>query len=353
MWAIRRTNKKAAERLAVPTEGPWGPLRCAAALFCVDPEVLLCYNIVQGEPVPQVVQKARQICGTGQDFEKVSVKIMVKIVTDSSCDISLQRCMELGVEMLPITVNFGEESYRANLDISNQEFYEKLAAAQELPHTAQITPAQFEKIFQPYKESGDEVVCLFISSQMSGTLQSARVAKNILGADNIFLPDTLHVTFALGLLVEEAVKMRDAGLSGAEIVAKIEELVPRVRLFAMIEDLKYLKMGGRLSSTSALVASILGICPIITLKDGLVEVVGKARGKKAAFAAIRKHVEKEPISGDYCVTMGHANAVENCQAFQAYVADLLKKREVHVQDIGSIVGTHAGPGAMGIAYIKK
>lgn len=278
---------------------------------------------------------------------------MVKIVTDSSCDISLERCAELGVELLPITVNFGEESYRANLDITNEEFYEKLATVQELPKTAQITPAQFEKIFQLYRESGDDVVCLFISSKMSGTLQSARVAKNILGADNILLPDTLNVTFALGLLVEEAVKMRDAGMTGAEIVTKIEELIPRIRLFAMIEDLKYLKMGGRLSATSALVASILGICPIITLKDGLVEVVGKARGKKAAFAAIRKCVEKEPISADYCVTLGHANVPENCKAFEGYMEDLLKKREIHVFSIGSIVGTHTGPGAVGLAYIKK
>ncbi len=278
---------------------------------------------------------------------------MVKILTDSSCDISLERCAELGVEMLPITVNFGEQSYRANLDITTEEFYDKLAAAQELPKTAQITPAQFEKIFQPYKDSGDDVVCLFISSKMSGTLQSARLAKNILGAENILLPDTLNVTFALGLLVEEAVKMRDAGMTGKEIVEKIEELVPRIRLFAMIEDLKYLKMGGRLSATSALVASILGICPIITLKDGLVEVVGKARGKKAAFAAIRKCVEKEPISADYCVTMGHAKCSETCKALEDYMGDLLKKREVHVSSIGSIVGTHTGPGAVGLAYIKK
>ena len=278
---------------------------------------------------------------------------MVKIVTDSSCDISPQRCAELGVEMLPITVNFGDTSYRANIDISNEEFFEKLSVAEELPKTAQITPNQFQEIFKPYQESGDDVVCLFISSKMSGTLQSARVAKNILGAENILLPDTLNVTFALGLLVEEAVKMRDAGMTGAEIVEKIEELIPRIRLFAMIEDLKYLKMGGRLSATSALVASILGICPIIALKDGLVEVVGKARGKKAAFAAIRKWVEKEPISSDYCVTMGHANVPENCKALQEFLGDLLKKREVHVCSIGSIVGTHTGPGAVGLAYIKK
>lgn len=278
---------------------------------------------------------------------------MVKIVTDSSCDLSLERCAELGVEMLPITVNFGEESYRANLDLTTEDFYQKLAAADELPHTAQITPAQFQEYFKPFVDSGDEVVCLFISSKMSGTLQSATVAKDILGATNIYLPDTLNVTFALGLLVEEAVKMRDRGLTAPQIVEEIQGLVPRVRLWAFIDDLKYLKMGGRLSASSALVASILGICPIITLKDGLVEVVGKARGKKAAFKYIQGLVEKAPISGDYGVSIGHAAVPDTRDAFVDYMEDILKKRELYPMDIGSIVGTHTGPGAVGLAYIKK
>ena len=278
---------------------------------------------------------------------------MVKIVTDSSCDLSLERCAELGVEMLPITVNFGEESYRANLDLTTEDFYQKLAAADELPHTAQITPAQFQEYFKPFVDSGDEVVCLFISSKMSGTLQSATVAKDILGATNIYLPDTLNVTFALGLLVEEAVKMRDRGLTAPQIVEEIQGLVPRVRLWAFIDDLKYLKMGGRLSASSALVASILGICPIITLKDGLVEVVGKARGKKAAFKFIQGLVEKTPISGDYGVSIGHAAVPDTRDAFVDYMEDVLKKRELYPMDIGSIVGTHTGPGAVGLAYIKK
>lgn len=278
---------------------------------------------------------------------------MVKILTDSSCDLSPARCEELGVEMLPITVNFGEESFRANIDITNQEFYEKLAQASELPKTAQISPAFFEKKFSEYKGTGDEVVCLFISSRMSGTLQSASVAKEVLGADNIYLPDTLNVTFALGLLVEEAVKMRDQGLSAAEITKQVEGLVPRVRLWALIDDLKYLKMGGRLSATSALVASILGICPIITLKDGLVEVVGKARGKKAAFKLMQGLIEKEPISADYGVAVGHAAVPQTRDDFIEYLSAPLKKRQVYKLDIGSIVGTHTGPGACGLAYIKK
>ena len=278
---------------------------------------------------------------------------MVRILTDSSCDLSPARCQELGVEMLPITVNFGGESFRAHIDLSNEAFYQKLAAAPELPKTAQITPAFFEDKFKEYKDSGDEIVCLFISSAMSGTLQSARLAKNLVGAGNIYLPDTLNVTFALGLLVEEAVKMRDRGLSGADIAQEVEKLVPRVRLWALIDDLKYLKMGGRLSTTSALVASILGICPIITLENGLVEVVGKARGKKAAFKFIQGLVEKEPISSDFAVTVGHAAAEKTRDDFMEYMSAELKKREVLKLDIGSIVGTHTGPGACGLAYIRK
>lgn len=278
---------------------------------------------------------------------------MVKILTDSSCDLSPARCEELGVEMLPITVSFGSESFRANIDISNDQFYEKLAAASELPKTAQITPAFFEEKFKEYKESGDDVVCLFISSMMSGTLQSARIAKNLLGADQIYLPDTLNVTFALGLLVEEAVKMRDRGLSAAEIAQEVEALVPRVRLWALIDDLKYLKMGGRLSATSALVASILGICPIITLENGLVEVVGKARGRKAAFKFIQGLVEKEPVSGDFAVAIGHSAVPKVRDDFMDFMGSELKKREILKLDIGSIVGTHTGPGACGLAYIRK
>lgn len=278
---------------------------------------------------------------------------MVKILTDSSCDLSPARCEELGVEMLPITVNFGGESFRAHEDISNEEFYEKLAAASELPKTAQITPTFFEEKFTGYKESGEEVVCLFISSMMSGTLQSARIAKNMVNADKVYLPDTLNVTFALGLLVEEAVKMRDRGLSAAEIASEVEKLVSRVRLWALIDDLKYLKMGGRLSATSALVASILGICPIITLENGLVEVVGKARGKKAAFKFIQNMVAKEPISGDFAVTIGHAAVPNTRDDFMDFMSAELKKREILKLDIGSIVGTHTGPGACGLAYIRK
>ncbi len=277
---------------------------------------------------------------------------MVKILTDTSCDLSLEMCKKLDVQMLPLTVSFGEESYRSVYDLSNKEFYEKLSGVKSLPTTSRITPNEFQRIFLPYKQSGEDVVCLFISSKMSGTLQGAMMAKGILGANNIYLPDTLNVTFALGLLVIEACKMRDHGMTGKEINDKILELVPRVRLFASIETLTYLRMGGRLSATSAIVASVLGICPVITLKDGLVEVAGKGRGRKATFKLIHDLLDKEPISADYAVTVG-SNTKDTHDDFMDYMDDTLKKRELYDVEVGSIVGTHVGPGACGIAYIKK
>lgn len=278
---------------------------------------------------------------------------MLRIITDSSSDLSPKRCEELGVEMIPLRVHFGEECFRAGIDISNEEFYERLSQADKLPTTSQITPADFEEIFKPYVEAGDEVLCLFISSKMSGTYQSALLAKELLVAEKIYIVDTLTVTFALALLVEEAVKMRDRGFSAAEIADQIASIVPRNTLLAVIEDLKYLKMGGRLSATSAFFASILGICPIITIKDGLVETVGKARGKKAAYKMVEGLIQKAEISSDYGVTLGHSNTPEGMKHFAEYFHDLLKKREVTTCDIGSIVGTHVGPNACGLAYIRR
>jgi len=278
---------------------------------------------------------------------------MIRIITDSSSDISLEHAKELDIDLIPLSVSFQSETYRSLTEITNEEFYEKLSRVNTLPTTSQVTPGEFEKIFRQYTEAGDDVIGLFISSKMSGTYQSALVAKELVGADSIYITETMTVTFALALLVEEAVKMRDEGIPAAEIAKRIAEIVPRNHLWAAIEDLKYLKMGGRLSATSAFFATILGICPVITIKDGLVEVVGKARGKKAAFKIIEGLLEKNPISSDYSITLGHTNSRESLKAFEDYFHATLKKREVNISDIGSIVGTHVGPGACGIAYIKK
>lgn len=278
---------------------------------------------------------------------------MVKILTDSSCDIDLERAEKMGLEVIPIQVHFGEESYRASVDITTSEFYEKLKKVDKLPTTTQITPITFEEEFRKHLANGDEVVGMFISAEMSGTYQNALLAKNIIGSDRIHIVNTLQTTFGLALLLHEACAMRDRGLSGREIYEKVTQLVPRVRLLASVETLKYLKMGGRLSAATAMVGGILGIYPIITITKGKVETAGKARGRAAANKIIESQIRDIGISSDYGVTFGHSDSPEACKAAEKYFAEYVGKKQVMRCEIGCIVGTHTGPGAVGLAFIEK
>lgn len=278
---------------------------------------------------------------------------MIRIVTDSTSDLSAERAAQLGVEMLPLSVHFGEACYRDGVDITKGEFYEKLSRADKLPTTSQITPETFEAVFRRHIQAGDQVLGLFISSAMSGTCQSANIARSMVDEDNIAVPDTGTVTFGLGLLVETACLLRDQGLSLAELTDRITQLAPRVRLLAVVDTLKYLKMGGRISTATALVGGVLGISPIITIEDGLVASIGKARGRKAALAWIAKRMESEPPDTSLPVAFGHSNAPEvMADCMEAFKPQTQGAPLIVTCDIGAVVGTHVGPGAGGLAYYR-
>lgn len=279
---------------------------------------------------------------------------MIRILTDSTSDISPSRAAELGVEVLPLTVLFGEESFRDGIDITNEEFYDRLSKVDTLPTTAQIPPETFIDAFQRLTADGSQVLGLFISSEMSGTYQSAMIARSIVGEENIAIVDTHTVTFALGLLVETACLLRDRGLSLSELAAEVEKLVPRCRLLAVVDTLRYLKMGGRISGVTAVVGGILGISPIISIENGLVISVGKSRGRKAGFQFIRKWLdEKEAIDTSLPVSFGHTNAPKAMEECMAFFQDKTEGAQLCPSNIGSVVGTHVGPGAAGLAYFVK
>ena len=278
---------------------------------------------------------------------------MIRIVTDSTSDLSPARREALGVDVIPLSVHFGEEVFRDGVDITNAEFYDRLSKAETLPTTSQINPEVFADLFQKYLDQGDEIVGIFISGAMSGTCQSALIARDMVdGEDRIHVVDSRTVTFALGLLVEVAASLRDQGLSAGELAARLEELAGRLRLLAVVDTLKYLKMGGRISTASAVVGALLNISPIITIENGLVEGIGKARGRKAAFQWIAKRMEKEAPDLSLPVAFGHSNAPEAMAECQAFFADMIGAATVYASDIGSVVGTHAGPGATGIVYFR-
>ena len=277
----------------------------------------------------------------------------VRIITDSSSDLPFSCQEKWGITILPLRVLFGEEEYVDGQDLTAEQFYAKLAQAKELPKTAQVTPAELEDAMRPFVQAGDEIVVLPISRELSGTSASARIAREQFPQAEIYVIDTLAVTFGLGMLVEIAVRLRDQGLTAREIAEKLDKLKSRARLYAVIDDLKYLRLGGRLSTAGAMVGTLLGIKPIVSIEEGKVCSVDKARGLKAGYQAILERVKKEGVDTAYPTYFGHSNLPSAMRDLQALIAPQMELDISQGCDIGPIVGTHAGPGCTGIAFIAR
>ena len=279
---------------------------------------------------------------------------MIEIITDSTCDLTSVQAETLGVRVLPLTVQFGEASFRDGVDLSNAEFYERLRNAQTLPTTSQINPDAFVSAFQAALDRGNQVVAIVVSSELSGTFQSAVIAKEMLNSEDIFVVDSRQVALSLNLLVTEAARLRDEGKSAAEIAKAATELREKIRLYAVVDTLKYLKMGGRISAATAVVGGVLGITPIVAVKDGKVESAGKTRGRKAGVQWIREQANSEELDFSCPLALGHTGCVEALDAVAEGFSDLMPKfTSVFSCEIGAVVGTHAGPGAAGVAYFVK
>jgi DegV family protein with EDD domain len=275
----------------------------------------------------------------------------VRIITDSTCDLSQIVAAGFGVEMASLKVNFGDEEYVDKVTISNEEFYEKLAVAKELPTTTLVNVEEFISVFEKYPD--DDIVGIFISSKLSGTCQSAQIAKDTLGRGNIYIIDSGSVTIGLSLLVLEAVRLKNQGESGEAIAKKIQDMSQKVKIYAAIDTLKYLIMGGRLNAASGIVGSVLGLKPIICVYDGVITSVDKARGMKKGIASLAQIV-KEKCKVDHSKKMlfAHSNNPEGLET----LIEQLNLRDVSEMDkllIGSVVGTHAGPGAVAIAFFEE
>lgn len=277
----------------------------------------------------------------------------IRIITDSTSDISLDRQEELGITIVPLSVLFGEEEYVDGVDLSKSEFYRMLAQSPKLPTTAQVSPEQFIQIFEQFSYPEDQVIGIFIASKMSGTYQSAVIAKNMLNEQNIFLIDSENVTLGLAAMVHEAIRLRDAGKTAGEIYEHLNDIKPKIRLLASIDTLKYLKMGGRLSASSAVIGSVLQIKPVITIIDGEIKVIEKARGQKAAFSYIINQITSKPPQPDTIPVFGGSDCPELSAQLEEAVKNSVPFSKTEHIDIGTVVGTHTGPGCVGIAYITE
>ena len=277
----------------------------------------------------------------------------VQIITDSTSDLTNEELRELNVHVIRMRVIFEDGVFTDGVDMDKEQFYAKQAAASALPKTTQVNPQEYCEAFGPLLESGDEVVAVLLSSKLSGCYQSACIAKEMLeeAGERLHLVDSLNATIGEGLLVREAVRMRDAGKSAAEIAAALEDLRRRVRFLAFIGTMKYLKMGGRVSASAAALGGMLHISPVVALVEGEVKAVGKVRGREKIFSYTMDFAQHYPVDSRHCVVFGHSRCLETMESYRDKCIQALGLRDWAQDELGPVIGTHAGPGCYGVAYI--
>ncbi len=282
----------------------------------------------------------------------------VKIIVDSSSDISAIEAKEIGIIMLSIPINFGEEDHLDGVDISKSEFYDKLSRCDELPKTSQISAYRFEEVFEECVKNGDEVVAIVLSSKLSATCDNAIKAAEQY-KDKVFVVDSLSATAGMRILVDYALRLAKENKSAKEIYEILEEKKSKVQIRAMIDTLKYLKKGGRISPLLAFAGEMMGIKPMIAVIDGKVEVIGKTLGLKKGVNLINKDIEK--LGGIdlslpfYVVYSGTGEFEERANKYIELNASVwgCEPKKIKKNCIGATIGTHIGHGAIGVVFFSK
>jgi DegV family protein with EDD domain len=273
---------------------------------------------------------------------------MIKIITDSSSNISQEEAKKLGITVMPMTVMFGGEEYKDGVDITTDAFYQKLVSTNEFPHTSQLSETEFLDVFKKECESGDEVLVMTITAALSGTYALAERVARESGYKNLHVYETGATTAILRVMVLEAVANRDKSVD--EVIAILNELRPRVKLFAALDTLAYLQKGGRLSSGTALIGNLLKIKPIITHDEkSNVKLVGKAIGFHLGIKILAEKIDVKKIDYTKPVYMIYTMDDTNCNSLAAK----LKLESYEKLNICPVIGAHIGPKAAGIVYVEK
>ena len=280
----------------------------------------------------------------------------VRIITDSASDISQEKAKEWGITVLPLKVRFGDEEFLDGVTLSSTDFYKKLVETDEIPKTSQISPFEYSEEFKKADEAGDELIYFSLSSGVSGSYQSACIAAEDF-SDNIHIVDTKQFCISEYVIVQRAVQLRDQGLNAKEIVDTITPELKKAHVIAVFDTLEYLKLGGRISSAAAFAGNILMIKPVITIEDGVVKVIGKARGSKNGHNMLMEFVKKTGgIDYDKPTCLAYSGFSD--EMLRKYVEDSKALYEGHENDIqyavaGATIGTYTGPGAIAFAYFEK
>lgn len=275
----------------------------------------------------------------------------IRIITDSMCDVPKDFVEKYGIRVMPLTVYFGDQSFKDGIDLTLEEFLAKLEVAEELPTTSQVPPGEFIEAFREELANGNKVISLHGSSRLSGTYNSAMIAKEQLGSTDIHVIDTMGITMGAGMLVIKAARLAEAGMEAEELVREIEAAKERMKHIIIVDTLKYLHKGGRLSLSATVVGSILNIKPILTMQDGKLELFEKARGiKKAISIAMDTIRDNGWTLDDKVVGINHIVDLEHMNLLEEELKKEYNIKEIIRGEVGSVVATHGGPGAIALYF---
>lgn len=277
----------------------------------------------------------------------------VRIIIDSASDLTKEQANRMGVTFLPLKTIFGSEEFLDGVTLSHRQFYEKLVESDCMPTTSQIPPHDYETVYKEVKTAGDTAVVITLSSKLSGSYQSANIAREGY-EDCIWLVDSENVCLGEQILIQYACRLQKGGCSAPEIVAALELRKKDVRVLALLDTLEYLKRGGRISGAAALAGNLLSIKPVIAIVDGEVAILGKARGSKNGNNMLMEEVKKSGgIDFDMPFCLGYTGLDD--ALLKKYIADseVLWKDQVSdlpISTIGSTIGTHTGPGGICVSF---
>ena len=276
----------------------------------------------------------------------------IQVVIDSTVDMA--DCLQDRVKTVPLIVSFGDREYLDGIDLSRDDFYRELESGQLLPKTSQPSPASFEKIFEEIHERGEEGIVITVASKLSGTYQSACLAAE--DYPEISVVDSETVAVGTGILAEYAIECIDRGMGRDEIVTELNKKKDEICLVAMLDTLEFLKRGGRISKTAAFAGGVLNIKPVVTVKDGEILILGKARGTKKANNFLVQEIKKNGIDYSLPILVGYTGTSD--RILKNYIEssrDLWEGQvsELNQSQICSVIGTHAGPRAVAVAFFAK
>ena len=277
----------------------------------------------------------------------------IKIIVDSTADLTPQ--VRSRVSVVPLTIHFGEEEFIDGITIGSNTFYEKLIESDVLPTTSQATPDAFMTELEKAKEAGESAVVITLASDFSGTYQSAMIAAA--EYENVFVVDSGSAAIGTGVLVELALRLLDEGKTAKEIAKLLEEEKKKIVIVALVDTLEYLKKGGRVSKTVAFAGTVLNIKPVLSVIDGQIHMLGKARGSKMGNNLLVQEIDKAGgIDFSKPVLLGYSG-ISNA-LMEKYIEDSRhiwegNMPQVRYTTIGSVIGTHAGPGAVAVAFFKN